>query len=253
MFTLINLSANCTISANAVITGLTSGATGIAHVAISGAADIALMQIEGAFQVGEALMSSVTGDTFGAGVIQTITTRDFATDVKQIYQDTSPIDYTADLVLNQTLILSGDISVTAAGTTLNGTNTKFTTELKVGDVVQVPSGAAGINEEFRITIITNNLLLLLPKPALVLRMPLMLLHLLSVIEFEQRLLRKKKQSLFIRHLKITLKLYYRVVFQIQLILLENNLLVQQTHLVLYHLQRMLEKHFIQLRREGIIL
>ena len=158
MFTLINLSANCTISANAVITGLTSGATGIAHVAISGAADIALMQIEGAFQVGEALMSSVTGNTFGAGVIQTITTRDFATDVKQIYQDTAPIDYTADLVLNQTLILSGDISVTGGGTTLNGTNTKFTTELKVGDVVQVPSGAAGINEEFRITIITNNLL-----------------------------------------------------------------------------------------------
>ena len=157
MFTLINLSANCTITANAVITGLTSGATGIAHVAITAAADIALMQIEGAFQVGEALSSSVAGDTFGAGVIQTITTRDFASDVKQIYMD-SAVDYTADIVLNQTLILSGDVSVGGGGTALNGTNTKFTTELQVGDVIQVPSGAAGINEEFRITVITNNLL-----------------------------------------------------------------------------------------------
>ena len=158
MFSLFNMSVNATLTKNAVITGITSGATGIVVDSVTTAADFVLMQLEGAFVVGETLFSSVAGDTFGVGIVNIITSKDFGADVKQIYQDTTPIDYTSDIILNQTLILSGDVTVTTAGTTLNGSNTKFTTELQIGDVIQVPSGAAGVNEEFRIVGVTNNLL-----------------------------------------------------------------------------------------------
>ena len=157
MFTELTYSANATLTANAVITGITSGATGIVVAAISGTTNFELMQLEGAFVVGEVLFSSVAGDTFAAGTLSTITSRDFGADVKQVYQDTTPIDYTADILLNQTLILSGDVSIAGSSAVLTGTNTKFTTEVQVGDVIQVPSGAAGISEEFRVNTITSNL------------------------------------------------------------------------------------------------
>ena len=161
MFTELNMSAVATLTKNAVITGITSGATGIVVAAITGTANFELMQLEGVFVIGETLFSSVTGDTFGAGTLSTTTSRDFGADVKQIYQDTTPIDYTADIVLNQTLILSGDVSIALGAATLTGTNTKFSTELQVDDIIQVPSGAAGVNEEFRINTITNDLAVVL--------------------------------------------------------------------------------------------
>ena len=71
MFTKIqDLTANITtLTANAVVTGATSGATGIVVAAVSSAAEFFVMQVVGTFQVGETLTSSVSGDDTGAGTI----------------------------------------------------------------------------------------------------------------------------------------------------------------------------------------
>ena len=75
----------------------------------------------------------------------------------KIFGDQTGIDYTADIELDQSLTISGEVTTPAGGaTTLSGTNTKFQTELVVGDVIQLPSGAAGVTEKFRVGAITNN-------------------------------------------------------------------------------------------------
>ena len=75
MYTLIVISANTatTVSAKAVITGATSGATGIVSTAVSAGTSVYLMQVEGSFQSGETITSSVSGDTPGSGTISAIT------------------------------------------------------------------------------------------------------------------------------------------------------------------------------------
>ena len=163
MYTYLQMSANTTLSAKAVITGATSGATAIVVTAVSGAADVYVMQVEGAFQTGETLTSSVAGDAVGSGTISSINTFDFARDAKQIFEDTTTIDYTSDIILDQSLTLSGEITTTAGGTAVTGTNTKFTTELVVGDIVQLPTGAAGATEEFRVSVIGSNLTITIEK------------------------------------------------------------------------------------------
>ena len=157
MYTYFLMSANTSLSAKAVVTGATSGATGIVVTAVSGAADVYVMQVEGAFTTNETLISSVSGDVVGSGIISSITTFDFGTHAKQIYEDTTTVDYTSDIILDQSLTLSGEITTTGGGTVVTGTNTKFLTELVVGDVIQLPTGAAGATEEFRVSVVTNNL------------------------------------------------------------------------------------------------
>jgi len=158
MFTRLNMSGSIpgTISADAIVTGITSGATGIAVVA-STSAVIELMQLEGSFVVGEVLASSVNGDNPGAVTVDIITSYDFNKDVKQIYQNTTPIDYTSDIVLDQSLILTGEFTSTGAGTTVTGTNTKFSTELQVEDIIELPTGTSGVTEKFRVSVINSNL------------------------------------------------------------------------------------------------
>ena len=165
MFTRLNMSGAVTgLAANAVVTGITSNATAVA-VDASTSAVIELMQLEGSFVTGEALVSSVSGDDLGGVTIDTITTRDFNKDVKQIYQDTTPIDYTSDIVLDQSLTLTGEITTTGAGTTVTGTNTKFSTELQLEDIIELPTGTSGVTEKFRVSVITSNLSITIAQTA----------------------------------------------------------------------------------------
>ena len=141
MYTKIALTANATtLTATAVITGVTSGATGILVTTVSGGAILYLMQVEGAFIASEAITSSITTDVPGIGLIQLgtagITTYDFGASAKQIFGDNTTIDYTSDVILDQSLTLTGEVSTAASGATaVTGTNTKFLTELNVLDVI----------------------------------------------------------------------------------------------------------------------
>ena len=161
MFTKIALTANATtLTATAVITGATSGATGVLVTTVSGASTLYLMQVEGAFIDGEAITSSISTDVPGIGLIQTgvgVVTYDFGASAKQIFGDNTTIDYTSDIVLDQSLTLTGEVTTAAGGATaVTGTNTRFLTELNVLDVIQLPSGAAGITENFRVGAIASN-------------------------------------------------------------------------------------------------
>ena len=106
MFTRLDVSAASNYSANALLTGVTSGATGVVVTAVSGAAQVFVMQVVGSFQTGETVTSSVSGNTQTSTILTgtaAITNFDFGRDVKSLYQDTTPIDYTSNVVLDQIL------------------------------------------------------------------------------------------------------------------------------------------------------
>ena len=91
LFNTVDISAANTLSANAVITGASSGATGVVVAAITAAAQFQLMQQVGQFITGEAITSSVTTDTVAGTILATTNSaanqKTFARDVKQIYSD----------------------------------------------------------------------------------------------------------------------------------------------------------------------
>jgi len=168
MFTLITMSAAVTtLTKDAVITNSLTAPTASAVVvaAVSSSSSVMVMQVEGSFGVGDSLFSSLSTDNTSSSspVISTITPYDFATHTKSIFQDTSPIDYTSDVELDQSYTLTGELSTTGSSATVTGTNTLFTTELLLEDVIQLPTGSAGATEEFRISAIASNLSMTIAK------------------------------------------------------------------------------------------
>ena len=164
MFNIVDVSTGNTLTANAVITGTTSGATGIVVASITSAAQFTLMQQQGEFITGESFTSSVTTDTVAGTILATtnnaVNRKNFGRDVKQIFMDTSTgLDYTSDINLTESKTLGGSIDVTT--TAVTGFNTEFLTDLVVGDIVSLPTGAAGVQEERRVTVIASNLALTL--------------------------------------------------------------------------------------------
>ena len=160
MYNTVDVSVSSTLTAGAVVTGSSSGATGVVVAAITSAAQFQVMQQQGDFITGEAWTSSITTNTAGGLILATTNTtatlkKNFARDAKQIFMDTSTgLDYTADINLTDSKTLSGIVDfTTTAGV---GRNTKFTSELVIGDIVEIPSGAAGVLEERRVTAVTND-------------------------------------------------------------------------------------------------
>ena len=120
MFTRLDLDNSSTYNVNALLTGASSGATGIVVAAVS-SAQAFVMQVDGTFALNETITSSVTGNTQTSktlNVATAVTNFDFGRDVKSIYQDTTPIDYTANIICDQSVTLSGEITTTASGTTI---------------------------------------------------------------------------------------------------------------------------------------
>ena len=156
MFNTIDVAGAHTLTTNAVVTGKTSKATGIVVAGISAAAQFQVMQQVGQFQLNEALESSVTTDVTPTGnqilatTNSTANQKTFARDVKQIYSDNTGLDYTSDMNLSESTTLGGTVTWTT-GTTVNGLNTTFTTDLVVGDIISLPTGGAGVQEERRVT------------------------------------------------------------------------------------------------------
>jgi len=164
MFNTIDVSGSSTLTAKAVITGSSSGATGVVVAAISGAAQFQVMQQQGDFITGESWTSSVSTDTAAGTILSTTGTvankKSFGRDVKQIFMDTSTgLDYTADVNLTESKTIAGQIDATGTGVT--GFGTEFLTDLVVGDILSLPTGAAGVQEERRVSAIASNLALTL--------------------------------------------------------------------------------------------
>ena len=68
----------------------------------------------------------------------------------------SILDFTADCVQEARFTLTGTISLARGTDVLSGTNTLFNTELKAGDVLEVPTGSGSAVEKIVIESVTDN-------------------------------------------------------------------------------------------------
>tara|TARA_A200000159_G_scaffold21006_1_gene17706 strand:+ start:1606 stop:7968 length:6363 start_codon:yes stop_codon:yes gene_type:complete len=135
-------SAGATVGAK--VTGATSGASGFIHYANS--TEIELINVVGSFNTGEKVSTTSSAETdeilensSNADLtINTIIINTFDK-VKQMFMDDadSGQDFTADTVLDSSFSLSGTVSTAGSGTTVSGFGTKFVTELRVGDVINI--------------------------------------------------------------------------------------------------------------------
>ena len=142
MFTKIGYSSHTgTANAGDKLTGGTSGATGIIAYD-NGSNALYIHDVTGNFAHGETVTS--TGDgTFSCTIVGE-NYRGIANEVRsfnidrargigQERTDASLADFTADIIADDDKILSG--SVTISGTDLTGFGTRFTSELKEGDII----------------------------------------------------------------------------------------------------------------------
>ena len=150
MFTVLTMSAAPAgnVTQGAKVTGSISGATGFIHS--SSSTTINLISVSGNFNTGENLISSAQTTSNDANqflvnsgtpiTISTISTKNFD-DVKSVFMNSSAAGakFTADLVLDSRLALSGTVTGTTGGTTttITGFNTTFQLDLKVGDAVEI--------------------------------------------------------------------------------------------------------------------
>jgi len=155
-------------SYGAKVTGANSGAIGFVHNV--GSQYIYLTNVSGIFTSGEKIKSTSCGATdelvddnasAGSGTdltISAVKTFDVSS-VKQMYMDDtagSILDFTADCVQEARFTLTGTISLERGTDVLSGTNTLFNTELKAGDVIEVPTGSGNAVEKIVIESVTDN-------------------------------------------------------------------------------------------------
>ena len=166
MFTKLTLSGtpSPSVATGAKITGVNSGAYGYVASDSTGTA-LYLTSVVGAFSAGEKVKSTSSSETDEILenssntdlTISSIDTFSFE-NAKQAFMDDPDAghDFTADLVLDNERTINGFVSSNGSTTALNGFSTAFTTELKVGDVIAIPSGSSGALEERTIAGITSD-------------------------------------------------------------------------------------------------
>jgi len=162
-FTVLTLSGtpSPTLTANhtdgVLVTGVTSGATGLVFGEGTSTTNVNLTNVIGTFSAGEKITASDSSETDSivetSGnvdiTISSITTYSFQ-DFKQIFMNDADAnqDFTADIVLDNELTLSGTYRTETTGTdNLIGVSGYDTSEVKVGDVLEIPTGTAGATEE----------------------------------------------------------------------------------------------------------
>ena len=157
MFTTLTLSGtpgSGQLVAGAKVTGTSSGATGF--VFSTSSSTVNLITVSGSFNTGveKIISSSCTASdeivddnaTAGNGTDLNVTAvvSHSYDKVKQVFMDDpdSGEDFTADTDLNHEFSLSGTVSTSGSGTTVTGFGTKFLTEVRSGDVINI----AGIGD-----------------------------------------------------------------------------------------------------------
>ena len=158
-------SAGTTVGAK--ITGATSGATGFIHFANTNTIDV--INVVGSFNTGEKISTTSSAETdeilensSNADLtISAVVTNTFDK-VKQVFMDDpdSGQDFSADTVLGTSFSLSGTVSTAGSGTTVSGFGTKFVTELRVGDVINI----AGVGDRIIASITDDDTLAVTVAP-----------------------------------------------------------------------------------------
>ena len=148
------------------VKGVTSKATGWVFAEGTSSTNVNLTNVSGTFSAGEKITASDSAETDDIVenssnadlTISSVATYTFS-DVKQIYmQDAgadSGQDFTCDVSLEDTLTLSGTYRTETTGTdNLIGVSGYDTSEVKVGDVITIPTGTAGATENRVVDAIT---------------------------------------------------------------------------------------------------
>ena len=150
------------------VTGTSSGAIGFVHD-VSGAY-VYLTNVSGIFSTGEKLKSTSCtasdelvddNSTPGSGTdltISAVKSFDIGS-VKQMFMSDSfsnQADFTADCIQESRFNLSGSVSLSRNTNVLSGNNTLFNAELRVGDVIEVPTGSGDAVEKIVIESVTDN-------------------------------------------------------------------------------------------------
>ena len=149
MFTKINLtsiSSSSEFSVGDKITEDTTGATGIVSVVDATNNILMLHDVVGTFTVGNGLSSKgLTSTTKSAGAITGVRTYniDRVRGVIQESNDSNNERFTASVVLDSVFNLTGTV-IFGSTTTITGFGTKFTTELKEGDVIHNPTSGQNL-------------------------------------------------------------------------------------------------------------
>ncbi|MDP7368347.1 MAG: DUF4815 domain-containing protein, partial [Candidatus Pacebacteria bacterium] len=125
-----------------------------------------IIQTTGTFAKGETITSNITGDLATGGTLDATATPTYYgfNEAHSIFGVNSQNrSYIADLALRDTKKLTGTVSVTGTiGTTytVQGTNTQFTSDLRVGDCFEVAHGTtqtlASANKRMTVKTITND-------------------------------------------------------------------------------------------------
>ena len=164
MYTLLTVQAsmaNYKLTAGQRIVGATSGAKATVAVSVASGTSLYVMDVEGTFQQSEYIRvewdtsTAITANTLHA--TQANAVRSYSTDrVRQVYQTYSgtagagsrtsgAANFTCDPVTTDNqYVLSGTVNCAGSTTAVTGVNTKFTQELKEGDLIVFPSATSGI-------------------------------------------------------------------------------------------------------------
>ena len=147
----------------AKITGVSSGATGFVDTATS--TRINLISVTGTFTNGEKIKSTSSAET--DEIIENSSNVDLTIASSQIF-DFSMVhsmfmndpdadeDFTCDTIQENNFTLTGTVSTEPSNKLLTGFGTLFLTELRVGDVIEVPSGNNGVAEKIVVESISTN-------------------------------------------------------------------------------------------------
>ena len=167
MFTKLTMSGtpSAVPAAGEKITGVTSGAYGYVvanevdgSTALTTGTTITVASVVGVFTAGEKVTSTGSSETDeileDSGntdlTISSVDIFDFSS-AKQTYMPSTDVgdpDFTSDIVLENDVTIAGLISIGSGDLdAVTGFQTDFATELKVGDVISIPSGASGVLEE----------------------------------------------------------------------------------------------------------
>jgi len=166
MFTNLTMSATPSpaVTQGTKVTGSLSGAYGFVASASSGSI-ISLTSVVGQFTAGEKLISTSSTETDeileDSGntdlTISSVTPHDLSS-AKQVYMsdpDVGDPDFTADIDLSASYTLSGLITTSSSSVTITGYQTDFSNELRVGDVIEIPTGSGGVLEERTVSTINS--------------------------------------------------------------------------------------------------
>jgi len=147
MYTKLTTAAtNYALTAGQKIKGSVSGATGtVAVTSAAGATTIMLLDVEGSFSTSDTIR--LEHATTGGKAVSAV--RTYSTDrVRQVYQTSrtsgSAVFAANTVTTDNQFVITGTVNCAGSTTAVTGVNTKFTQELKEGDVIVFPSGTTRI-------------------------------------------------------------------------------------------------------------